>query len=158
MHKRVHPEVVDIGTSAGIVSAPESEVIWECSEGQVVNAGWIVFGLLGFWLILPLVMALWRIWQTSRHTYSLTSQRLRERVGVLNRDVEELELYRVKDLSVHQPLLQQVLGLGQVILITSDRSTPRVVLNAVPNPVGVADLIRRNVEACRVAKGVREID
>lgn len=158
MTQRVHPEVVDLVVPAGVFAAPESEVIWEQSEGQVVNAGWIVFGLLGFWLVVPLVIALWRIWATSRHTYTLTSQRLRERTGVLIRDVEELELYRVKDLSIHQPLLQQVFGLGQVVLITSDRSTPRVVLNAVPNPVGVADLIRINVEACRVAKGVREID
>ena len=43
-------------------------------------------------------------------------------------------------------------------LETSDRSTPHIVIEAVPDPLGVADLIRECVERCRVAKGVREFN
>lgn len=158
MQRPVHPEVIDVPLPAASSRSPEGQPIWEQSEGQIVNAGAIVAGLLLFWLVFPLLLALWRVWQTSRHVYSLSGQRFRELSGVFTRNIEELELYRVKDISVHQPFLQQLLGRGQVVLITSDRTTPRVVLNAVRNPVGVADLIRVHVEACRLAKGVREID
>lgn len=158
MSRHVDPAMLELPGSETNRVSMESGVIWEEAEGQVVNAGWIAFAMLTFWLVIPLFLVIWRMWRTSRHTYTLTSQRLREQMGVLVRDVEELELYRVKDLTVHQPLLQQLFGRGQVILVTSDRSTPRVILNAVPNPVGVADLIRHNVEICRVTKGVREID
>ena len=48
--------------------------------------------------------------------------------------------------------------LGRVILRTSDRSSPVVVLNAVSQPLHVADLVRHHVERCRALKGVREID
>ena len=92
------------------------------------------------------------------HVYTLTDQRLRETTGLLFKHTEELELYRVKDISVEQPPRQRLVGRGRVILRTSDRSTPIVVLNAVPGALAVADLLRDRVERCRVAKGVREID
>ncbi len=132
--------------------------VWFSTEGQVGNAGTYFLCLLFFWLLVPLAYALFKIVATLCHTYSLTNQRLRESSGIIFRKTGELELYRVKDISVRQPLLQRLLGCGQVILLTSDRSTPQVVLNAVPAPIAVADLIRHQVECCRVAKGVREID
>jgi uncharacterized membrane protein YdbT with pleckstrin-like domain len=160
MNKHIHPDVVDSqGQPAnGAIHVSESNVIWEEAEGQVVNLGWFLLSVVLFWLILPVLITAWKIWQTSNHRYTLTSQRLREQSGVLVKDTEELELYRVKDISIHQPLLQHLLGRGHVILLTSDRSTPKVVLSAVANPHAVADLIRRHVEQCRVLKGVREID
>jgi len=55
-------------------------------------------------------------------------------------------------------LLQTLFGRGSVTLLTSDRSTPTVVLRAIPNPIGVADMLRAHVQRCRVANGVREFD
>lgn len=136
----------------------ESTPIWTATEGQVVNASWMLLSLVGFWLVVPLVWTAWRMIRTACHTYSLTTERLRERSGVLAVRVDELELYRVKDIAVRQPVVQRLLGRGQVVLLTSDRSTPHVVLNAVAAPLEVADLIRAHVEHCRVQKGVREID
>jgi membrane protein YdbS with pleckstrin-like domain len=136
----------------------EAGVLWSASEGQVVNAGSFVLCGLTFWLVVPLLVLLWRVLRTWRHQWVLTDQRLREFSGVLFRDVEELELYRVKDISIQQPPLQALFGRGRVTLRTSDQSTPLVVLNAIPQPLEVADLLRRCVERCRVAKGVRELD
>ena len=160
MTKHVHPDVMvsQVDATSAVPYVPESQVLWEETEGQVVNLGWFLLSLLLFWLIVPLVITAWKIWRTANHRYTLTSQRLREQSGVLVKDTEELELYRVKDISVHQPLLQYLLGRGQVVLLTSDRSTPRVVLSAVADPQAVANLIRQHVEQCRVLKGVREID
>lgn len=157
MIDQAEPVVTDPLVPNALASV-ESTRIWAAREGQVVNAGWIALSLVGFWLVLPLVWTVWRMIQTACHRYTLTDQRLRERSGVLAVHVEELELYRVKDISVHQPVIQRLLGRGQVVLITSDRSTSRVVLNAIPAPTEVADLIRTHVEQCRVRKGVREID
>ena len=139
-------------------AAPESLWIWQASEGQVVNVWPHLAGLLFFWLVVPLLYAVYRFLVVNAHVYWLSDQRLRERRGVLFRKTEELELYRVKDISVEQPPLQRLFGRGRVVLRTSDRSTPIVVLSAIPTPLAVADLLRERVEACRVAKGVREID
>lgn len=136
----------------------ERGIVWQASEGQIVNAGAYVLGVLLCWLIVPVLYAAYRFLATYTHSYQLTDQRLLETRGLLFKATEALELYRVKDLSIEQPLLQRLAGCGRVILLTSDRSTPRVVLNAIHNPHGVAELLRECVERCRVAKGVREID
>ena len=136
----------------------ERGVLWSASEGQVTNACTFVVCALTFWLILPVFYALYRAWWTSTHRYVMTDQRLREATGVLLRRIEELELYRVKDISVQRTLLQTIFGRGSVTLHTSDCSTPTVVLRAIADPIGVADMLRLHVELCRVAKGVREWD
>jgi uncharacterized membrane protein YdbT with pleckstrin-like domain len=136
----------------------EEALVWQASEGQVVNLGAFVLCGLTCWLVLPLLYAIWRFCQARWHTYHLTPQRLRECSGLLNRKHDELELFRVKDISVERPFLQRLWGCGQVILRTSDRSTPVVTLNAVPEPLKVADLLREHVKHCRTQVGVREID
>ncbi len=158
---KISPDALDpprtvADASAGI--AGEGAPIWEEAEGQIVNAGWIGLAIATFWLVFPLLLVGWKMWRTSRHRYRLTDQRLHETCGVLFRDVEELELYRVKDISAHEPPLQAMFGRGRVVLITSDRTTPTVVLNAISAPLQVANLIRDRVERCRVFKGVREVD
>lgn len=136
----------------------ESGPLWYESEGQIANAlAYLMCGLL-CWFIVPLFYAFYRFLQTACHTYSLTNQRFRETSGILFRQTDELELYRVKDIRVQQPLLQRLVGCGRIVMMTSDRLTPVVVLNAIGNPLAVADLLRDCVERCRVAKGVREID
>ena len=144
----------------GAVFRGEAGVLWTASEGQIVNAGLFILCGLTFWLVVPLLVALYRGWLTASHRYSLTDQRLREQTGIFSRNTEELELYRVKDISVQEPLLQRLFGRGRVTIATSDRSTPIVVLNAIPKPLAVADLLRSCVERSRVAKGVgvREIE
>ncbi|PTT86155.1 hypothetical protein DBR42_13895 [Pelomonas sp. HMWF004] len=135
----------------------EGGLIWAQSEGQVAHFWvYIVCGLLA-WLGLPLLFAAWRMFRTSRHRYELTDQRLSEQRGVFLRDTEQLELFRVRDISVVEPIVQRLFGCGRVVLLTTDRTTPVVVLNAVSEPHGVADLIRASVQACRMANGVREV-
>ncbi|MBW8833385.1 MAG: PH domain-containing protein [Burkholderiales bacterium] len=150
-----HPTLPDATAAA---FEPERGPIWIAAEGQIVNVGTYVLCLLAFWLVVPLVYALYRFLVVNAHVYLLTDQRLRETSGLLFKSTEELELYRVKDISIEQPPRQRLVGRGRVILRTSDRSTPIVVLNAIPGPLAVADLLRDRIERCRVAKGVREID
>jgi Bacterial PH domain len=82
---------------------------------------------------------------------------LHEHTGVFFRDIEEIELYRVKDISVQKPWLQALFGQGRIKLISTDRTSPQVLIDAVSQPTKVAALIRECVEQCRVAKGVRDI-
>ncbi|WP_163333586.1 PH domain-containing protein, partial [Klebsiella aerogenes] len=82
----------------------EGGLIWAQSEGQVAHFWvYLVCGLLA-WLGLPLLFAAWRMFRTSRHRYELTDQRLAEQRGVFLRDTEQLELFRVRDISVVEPI------------------------------------------------------
>jgi membrane protein YdbS with pleckstrin-like domain len=106
----------------------------------------------------PVVMILIRWWLTRATRYELTSQRLKVRRGILSRRLDELELYRVKDYVLEQPLLLRMVGRGHLTLVTSDASTRTVVLRGIPDVEAVREKLRTAVQAERDRKQVRELD
>ena len=115
-------------------------------------------GLSAFGLILPIVLWGIRWWLTKSTTYELTTQRLRIRSGILNRHLDELELYRVKDYAMAQPLHLRIFKLGTITIFTSDVSTPTVMINAIHGVEDVREKLRAAVQSERDRKRVREMD
>ena len=136
----------------------EEKDVWFGSPSQVVNLGtFIVMGLL-IWLVVPLFIILWK-WLVIKNTrYELTTERLRTRHGVLNKETDELELYRVRDYKLEQPLFLRLFSLGNIVLQTSDSSHPVVTLRAIANGEELREQLRTHVEACRMKKRVREVN
>ncbi len=160
------------------------ETVWRGSVSQWKNFGFFVFQLLlaaaviilfamvrrqaaeignfaPYILILlavPIFIAGKRYLQTKCKVYELTSERLKMNEGVFSKVTDTLELYRVKDIETRQPFLYRLCGIENVQLNTSDTSSPFVLIQAIPHPVGLGDKIRNQVEIIRQQKGVREID
>jgi membrane protein YdbS with pleckstrin-like domain len=88
-------------------------------------------------------------------SYRLTTQRLFVRRGWLTKHVDELELYRVKDVVVDQGVLERVLGYGGVTVLAGDDTTPEVDLLRISSPTKVKEMIRTQYRACRQREGVR---
>lgn len=109
-------------------------------------------------LIIPVILWLGRWWITKTTTYELTTQRLRLSSGILSRRVDELELYRVKDYTMEQPFFLRVANLGNLTLITSDVTTPTVVIRAISHVADVRENLRTAVQHERDRKRVRELD
>jgi uncharacterized membrane protein YdbT with pleckstrin-like domain len=109
-------------------------------------------------LILPILYAAWVVLETRMSVYTLTTERLRTRRGVLAQRRDELELYRVRDIAVRQSFWQRLVGVGSVELVTSDRSDPRLVLPSIPDFEHAATLLREHTERMRRVKRVRELD
>ena len=106
----------------------------------------------------PILTALW-YWLMVRHTrYKITSQRLLITTGIFSRATEEVELFRIKDTALVEPFLLRLVGLGHVMLMSSDRTMPTVVLRAVPKARSLREMVRRVVDKRRSAKRVREVD
>jgi uncharacterized membrane protein YdbT with pleckstrin-like domain len=136
----------------------EERELWRGTPSQLVNLGWYILWLLLFWLVIPLFILLWQ-WLVIRNTvYELTSERLKLRRGVLNKHLDEVELYRVRDYKLEQPFFQRLFGLGNIVLQTSDRSHPSVRLRAIRDGEQLYERVRAAVEECRARKGVRELD
>lgn len=136
----------------------QEKVIWEGSPSQVTNLGTYVVCGLTFFLVVPLIYAIWKWIETRCHGYVVSDQRIRETEGVFNKRTDSIELYRVKDVVLLQPLLLRIFGLGHVELLSSDASTPLVNLRAVPNPGDLREKILLAAEARRDIKRVRELD
>lgn len=124
-----------------------------CVIAALFTAG---FSLIG--LIVPAVMWGIRWWMTRSTHYELTSQRLRRTSGIINRRLEELELYRVKDYVMEEPFYLRMLGLGNLSIVTSDSSTPVVAIEAIHDVHDVREKLRSAVQTERDRKRVRELD
>ena len=159
------------------------ETVWRGASSQVKNAGLFLFcglclcALIVLFAILwrnqstrefspyiftpaivPIFIALARFLQTKNKVYELTSERLKVTEGVFNKITNTLELYRVKDLETHQPFWERIFGVEDVHINTTDASTLFVLVDAVPQKLGLADKIRNAVENVRMQKRVRELD
>ena len=128
------------------------KIVWHGSPSQLTN---IKTYVLLFWtVILPLIVYL----RTRFTIYELTEERFREKTGILSQTIEELELYRVRDYTVEKPFIMRLFGLGNLTLLTSDKTNPKIYLYAIKNVESVRDLFRNNVEATRKKTGTKEVD
>lgn len=142
-----------------MTSSPASEtVVWEGSPSQITNLGVYAFCFLTFWLVLPIFYALWRWIELRCNRYRLTTERLTLMQGVFSRRMEELELYRVKDITFEQPFFLRLFGLATLVLDTSDQSRPVILIRAIPKAQELREQIRQDVERLRSQKGIREFD
>ena len=136
----------------------EEQSLWKGSPSQVSNLGAYLVCLLLCWLVVPVFYALWRWIDTHLTEYELTSQRLVFRSGVFNRKTEEIELYRVRDSSLDEPLFLRLFGTGNIVLYATDSSAATFVLRAVKAAADVRQKLRAAVEAARDQKRVRSIE
>jgi uncharacterized membrane protein YdbT with pleckstrin-like domain len=132
----------------------QNPTLWKGSPSPLIHLE-LYFSCV---LLLPLPFALWRYWQVKSTRYTLTAERLVCQQGVFYRKQDEVELYRIKDYTITAPLLHRWLGIANLVLITSDRTHPELVLKGISDAYQVKELIRTQVEQLRVQKGVREID
>ena len=130
----------------------EEKQLYIGRPSQILNI--ISFILWSWTLFVPLIIFL----KTRFTVYEVTNQRIKIKTGILNQEIDECELYRVRDYKVVKPFFQRIFGLGKIELVTSDRSNSSINLNGIKNPENLYDLIRDNVEKIRRKTGTREID
>ena len=87
--------------------------------------------------------------------YSLSEDRLFISEGFLNIKDDEILLYRVKDIDTHRSLWQRLFGVGTVIVASSDKTMPNLVLKNIKDPVFVKELIHKQVEEMKIKRRVR---
>ena len=87
--------------------------------------------------------------------YALSEDRLFISVGFLNIKDDEILLYRVRDIDTSRSLWQRLFGVGTVVVMSSDKSMPNLVLKNIKDPVGVKELIHQQVEEMKIRRRVR---
>ncbi len=84
--------------------------------------------------------------------YRLTTRRLFKERGYLQPHRVQVKLEHVADVGVERTGIEQLAGVGRVILHRADRSYPPVVLEGVRQPLLVADLIRQALQKAKEPK------
>jgi uncharacterized membrane protein YdbT with pleckstrin-like domain len=99
-----------------------------------------------------------RILQIKKIHYHLTSQRLRITSGILSRHLIEVELFRVRDLSMQQGFIQRLLSIGTVRAVSTDQDADDIFLRGIKDAMKVKENLRRFVMETRMATGTRDLD
>ena len=87
--------------------------------------------------------------------YRLSEDRIFVEKGFLNIHVEEVLLYRVRDLELQLKLTQRIFGVGTVCVHSSDKTTPHLDLLNIKNPREVKELLHRQVEEMKLSRRMR---
>ena len=87
--------------------------------------------------------------------YCLSEDRLFISEGFLTLKDDEILLYRVRDLDTRRSLWQRLFGVGTVIVVSSDKTMPNLVLKNIKDPVFVKELIHKQVEEAKIKRRVR---
>ena len=127
----------------------------------------ILIGAAGDWSWYPLVLTglavlivLWKWIQNMAALYEITPERLVVRRGIIFKSIDEIELYRIKDVRMDFSLLNQWAGIGNICLASSDETTRvgDLVMRHIEKARERREELRRLVDAARQRRGVREID
>jgi len=81
--------------------------------------------------------------------YKLTMQRVETERGIIARDVDSLELWRVLDVDYKQGVMERILGIATITLTGTDQSDPVMKLRGLPNHRQLFERLRDAVQAAR---------
>jgi membrane protein YdbS with pleckstrin-like domain len=134
---------------------PDEEVLFEGYGALVPSVGALLlaFVTLGLWLV-----PAW--WRSRSRRYRLTTKRVVVETGVLGKRLEQVDLYRVNDYTVVRPIGQRLLGTGNLVLRTLDRTSPVVAIEGIrADVVGLYERIRAATEVEKSRRGgIRVMD
>jgi uncharacterized membrane protein YdbT with pleckstrin-like domain len=111
------------------------------TSNRIMNIGWFVTLIVFLYEAITFVIALFRIRST---VYTVTNQRVMIETGLFAKALSEIDLRYIDESSFHQNFLARLLGIGDVTLVSSDKTMPTYVLRNIKQPRAVREMIREN--------------
>jgi len=154
--------VPDTGPETGPLHAPdpqddeprEERLIFEGRPALVPS----VWALLICIITVGLALIVYWLKRINRH-YRITTERVVVERGILSKRMDQIDIYRINDYVVDRPFGQRIMGTGNLILDTMDRTTPEMRLEYLRTDVtGLYEKLRDATEKEKRSRGVRVID
>lgn len=112
---------------------------------------WVVIAL-----VLAAVCALDAFRVLALTQWTVTREQILIHEGLLHRETNYTELYRVTDFRLTQSFTEMILGIYTLTVYSSDKSNPKLRIFGIANAKPVVETIRRRVEAQRQEKHITE--
>lgn len=127
---------------------------------QWINLGYIIFGVGASFFTngLTLIIPIWKMIETHYTTYEFYNDTIIYRRGVFTVTTDEILLYRVKAINLHEPFLYRLVGISNLRIVTSDKYVQEIELTGIPVGMEFRDNLRKMVEENRTIKGTKEFD
>jgi uncharacterized membrane protein YdbT with pleckstrin-like domain len=109
---------------------------------------------------LALLIILWKWFENLAARFDVCPDRLIVRRGIFVKSLDEIELYRVKDIRLDFSLINQMAGIGTITVTSSDETTrgQPLALRCVEQAAARRETLRDLVDKARQKRRVREID
>jgi membrane protein YdbS with pleckstrin-like domain len=128
--------VIVIPFAAGFIASHTADL--EMSS-RITKIGWWLTALVVVLQFIGFVVAMLRLQST---LYTVTNQRVMIEQGMLSKSVNEIDLRSIDDTQFFQKLSDRLLGIGNVTLVSSDKTFPTTVLRGIHDPRAVREIIR----------------
>ena len=93
-----------------------------------------------------------------RNYYKVTNYRIDFEHGLLFKEWDTLELWHVEDVGLRQSPIDRVLRVGNIKIVSSDSTTPTLVLRSVHEPRKLYEMIKERIIAVKRQRGVVKLD
>lgn len=136
----------------------EQDILWEGTPSHYTK---LVYYIIYTPLILigvGIILILLTYFQNRNDRYTITTRKIIHRRGIFDKKTDELQLFRVKDIKLDEPLLNRIFGLSKLILITSDKSSRYITIPGLKNGLDLQKKLSVSIEESRKERGVREVD
>lgn len=139
----------------------------------IVVAGGLAVPFLGNWIavaaevsqtartlfiLIPLAIAVVAFFGVNFYrksiSYRITSANIEYEYGVLRKKIDNLELWRCRDIRYNQSILDRILSISDIQIFTADVTTPQVLLRGMPASRQLFEQIRDSIEIQRQARNV----
>jgi len=109
-------------------------------EHVVEWARWAEIAIIGFMLIRLLITVI----QVKRLHVRVTDERIVRQWGLVSRQVDEVDLRLVVDVSSRQNFFERIFNIGHIVVATQDPRRPTLDLRGLPDPMRLREIIRDN--------------
>jgi membrane protein YdbS with pleckstrin-like domain len=131
---------------------------FDVQPSQWVNIGWLIFAVACWWLYFPPVLLLWYYAVISCWHYEFRERTIAERKGVFSTDKVEIHYFRIKSIKIEKPFLMRLVGLSNIVIITSDPFRPILRLYAIHKGEEIRVMIKDLAYHWRHELNVKEHD
>lgn len=125
---------------------------------QWINFGWIVIGIAGIALVIPTLIAAYKMAELHFWTYSIDGKYIIERKGVFSVDHREMSIGRIKSIRFEEPFLMRLVGIGNLYIQSSEPYQPELKLWGIKKGSELWNELRDKTDAQRRSRGIREYD
>jgi len=115
----------------------------QLTEVQILMIGqYRVIAGIGLIVVVALILLL-RMVKLKMTYYEVTPERVEWSRGILDRRVDNLDMFRVIDLKMRRSIFDCIFGIGTVGLITTDKTDPEFVFEKIRRPRRLYDIIKK---------------
>ena len=99
--------------------------------------------LMGWGMVTVASLAALRMWYNTRFLlYRITTDCVEVERGLIGKDIEHVDLFRLRDVKVKIGVFERLAGIGSLVLYSTDETAPRLRIRGIKEPRRVYEALK----------------